>query len=136
MTSNLKSSLSKIFKTGRNKGVGVYQRKLNLISTRLDIDLDKLTEDKCLFCLSSLGRVWNCRPFLIFKMLKFIEMCLFIRLVHLPCKLFLIHVSQILLHVCLKQSRQTLISCCLLICIEPIRCAKLKLNYTGHVRQK
>ena len=49
-------------------------------STGLDIDPDGLTEDRSLFCLSSLGRVWklDCRPFLIFEMLKFIEMSLFI----------------------------------------------------------
>ena len=93
MASNLKSSSVKDLQDCLKQREGAlvtvaHQRKLDFISLckaahsiGLDIDPDKLTEDRSLFCLSSLSRVWklDCRPFLIFEMLKFIDMSLFIR---------------------------------------------------------
>ena len=72
-------------------------------SIGLDIDPGQVS-----FLLVQLrqGLETYCRPFLIFEMLKFIEMSLFMECVHLLFKLFFIRVSQILLY-CMLEAYNT-----------------------------
>ena len=74
-------------------------------SIGLDIDPDGL---KRTFLLVQLGQGLEtyCRPFLIFEMLKFIEMSLFMECVHLLFKLcFLFVFHRYCCIACLKQTR-------------------------------